>query len=226
VSAHTARRQRLEADGRTAALHMRFVGGLQKSYPVDAATARRVRSALANGQQGFLAFDAACATAVVNCANLVWTQVIFDPDPIMGDDGCGVGEAALDFRLKLYFDDEAEAQAFEVEPDSMEISQEASESGAEVQWLLAMLEASGDHQDVMSFAGTDGEVIFNLPRLNLIEAPLVTVRPSQLAVAIDSLGRDAEGMVDESPALARRLSEDNTQGRGYGCRDGGGGDDL
>jgi len=188
VSAHTARRQRLEADGRTAALHMRFAGGLQKSYPVDAATARRVRSALANGQQGFLAFDAACATAVVNCANLVWTQVIFDPDPIMGDDGCGVGEAALDFRLKLYFDDEAEAQAFEVEPDSMEISQEASESGAEVQWLLAMLEASGDHQDVMSFASADGEVIFSLSRLCLIEAPLVTVRPSLLATIVDSLG--------------------------------------
>jgi len=54
--------------------------------------------------------------------------------------------------------------------------------------LFAMLEASGDHEDVMSFASADGEVIFNLSRLCLIEAPLVTVRPGQLAAAVDSLG--------------------------------------
>lgn len=181
---------RLETEGSTAALHMRFSGGLQKSYPVDAATARRVRAALANGQQGFLAFDAADVAAVVNCASLAWTQVIFDADPIMDDDGCGAGEAALDFQLRLYFNGEAAAQAFEVEPDSVDISQEAGEGGADVQWLFAMLEASGDHQDVMSFSSADGEVIFNLSRVCLIEAPLVTVRPSLLAAAIDSLGKE------------------------------------
>ena len=188
MSAQTARSRRLGPEGSTAALHMRFAGGLEKYYAVDAATARRVRTGLANGQQGFLAFDAARLAAVVHCANLVWTQVIFDPDP-MDDGGCSAGEAALDFRLKLYFDGEAEAQAFEVEPDRVEISQEAGEGGADVQWLFAMLEASGDHQDVMSFASADGEVIFNLSRLCLIEAPLVTVRPGQLAAAIDSLGK-------------------------------------
>ena len=176
---------RLETERSAAALHMRFAGGLEKHYPVDRVTARRVREALANGQQGFLAFDAADVAAVVNCANLVWTQVIFDSDPIIDNGGNGAGEAALDFRLKLYFDDEAEAQAFDVEPDGVEISQEAGEGGAEVQWLLALLEASGDHQDAMSFASADGEVIFNLSRLCLIEAPLVTVRPSKLATAIE-----------------------------------------
>ena len=188
MSAQTARSRHLEPEGSTAALQMRFAGGLEKYYLVDAATARRARTALANGQQGFLAFDAADAAAVVHCANLVWTQMIFDPDPSMNDRGCGAGEAALDFRLKLYFDGEAAAQAFEVEPDRVDISQEAGEGGADVQWLFAMLEASGDHQDVMSFASADGEVIFNLSRLCLIEAPLVTVRPGQLAAAVDSLG--------------------------------------
>ncbi|WP_176695940.1 hypothetical protein [Phenylobacterium immobile] len=176
---------RLETEGSTAALHMRFAGGLEKHYPVDPTTARRVRAALANGQQGFLAFDAADVAAVINCANLAWTQVIFDPDPIIDDGGHGAAEAVLDFRLKLYFDGEAEAQAFDVEPDKVEISQEAGEGGAEVQWLLSLLEASGDHQDVMSFASADGEVIFNLSRLCLIEAPMVTVRPSKLATAIE-----------------------------------------
>lgn len=180
---------RLETEGSAAALYMRFAGGLEKHYPVDRTTARRVRAALANGQQGFLAFDAADVAVVVNCANLVWTQVIFDPDPIIDDGKHGAGEAALDFRLKLYFDAEAEAQAFDVEPDRVEISEEAGEGGAEVQWLLALLEASGDHQDVMSFASADGEVIFNLSRLCVIEAPMVTVRPGQLAAAIDSLGK-------------------------------------
>ncbi len=188
MSAQTARSRRLEPEGSTAALHMRFAGGLEKYYPVDSATARRVRVALANGQQGFLAFDAAYAAAVVHCAKLVWTQVIFDPDPIMDDGGRSVGEAALDFRLKLYFEGEPAAHEFEVEPDGVEISQEGDEGGADVQWLLAMLEASGDHQDVMSFASADGEVIFNPSRLCLIEAPLVTVRPDRLAAAVDSLG--------------------------------------
>ena len=44
----TARRPRLEADGRTAALHMRFAGGLQNSYPVDAAIACRGCSPVAS----------------------------------------------------------------------------------------------------------------------------------------------------------------------------------
>lgn len=192
-----ARRGRLEPEGSTVVLQMRFAGGLEKSYPVDASAGRRMRAALANGQQGFLAFDAAKVVAVVNCARLVWTQVIFDPDPIMDDGGAVTGEAALDFQLKLYFEGESEAQGFEVEPDRLDISHEDGEDGADIQWLLAMLEASGDHQDVMSFASADGEVIFNLSRLNLIEAPLVVVRPRQLAAAIDSLG----GADEDLPTL-------------------------
>jgi hypothetical protein len=76
---------------------MRFAGGLGKPYPVDRATACGVREALANGQQGFLAFDAAVVAAGVKGANPVWTQVIFDPDPIIDDGGNGAGEAALIF---------------------------------------------------------------------------------------------------------------------------------
>lgn len=192
MSAQTARSGRLESEGSTAALHLRFAGELKKTYVVDAATARRVRTALANGQQGFLAFDAAHAAAVVHCAKVVWTQVIFDTVPIVDDSGRGAAEAALDFQLRLYFDGEARAQAFEVEPDRVELSQEAGTGGADVQWLLAMLEASGDHEEAMSFASTEGEVIFNPSHLNLIEAPLVTVRPGRLAAAIDSLGRGDE----------------------------------
>jgi len=166
---------------------MLFAGGLEKFYAVDPGTARRVRTALANGERGFLAFEASDLVAVVHCSRLVWTHVMFDADLPQHSFDNVVGEAALDFRLKLHFDDQTEPHAFEFPPDAAPISQEAGDRDAEVQWLLAMLEGSGEHQDVMSFASMDGEVIFNLARLNLVEAPAILVRPDQLAAAIDAL---------------------------------------
>ncbi|MFC3069419.1 helix-turn-helix transcriptional regulator [Phenylobacterium soli] len=185
----------IDYSGCSHALKIRFAGGLAKYYSVNAATARRVRSALANGVQGFLAFDTDREAVVVNCGKLLWTTVLSDPG-VDVEEHEAVGEAVLDCRLKLYFDGEPDAHEFEVEPDQVDIADDAAERDAELQWLLTTLEATGDDQEAMTFVDAEGEeVIFSPGRLTVLEAPLVAVRPKLLAAVMEGLGEDeAEGV--------------------------------
>jgi|688.fasta_scaffold209936_2 DNA-binding XRE family transcriptional regulator len=183
------REERIDYSHCSHTLMMAFTGGLRRDYLVDEATASRVRDALMDTSARFLAFDTDQTTVVVNTAELLWTNVLFDPGEIVS-----APEApAFPVEVALYFRGEDEPSKFNVEPDTGSLSNE-DEDGVELQSMLWELELiDPGENNVLRFTDEDGEeVLINTRSLIILEVPLHGANPKLLEKVMEGLEEDED----------------------------------